>query len=333
VRQAVFDTLFTYCSEWNILAAGFIARCCNHVHLSACFASHRAKEPSAGSSQALDLSLRTVMKIPIASFCLFLALSAALVAEARTKPQTSQEVAPEPPVNEYRPALIHSVRGADSYRAYCASCHGKTGKGDGPVAPELKETVPDLTAITEAHGGEFPEARIREIIMDDGMIASHGGREMPVWGPIFHQAERGVDQGNVRVENLVKYLESIQSHDSSRGVERKSVPDENVPTGAQLYKRLCAACHGNDLKGNGPAPAPFKDVPPDLTTLARRHGGSFPDAYVSNVLRNGIPMPDHGPAEMPIWGVDLRAGERLGETRVTVQIANLVAYLKSLQAN
>jgi hypothetical protein len=33
---------------------------------------------------------------------------------------------------------------------------------------------------------------------------------MPVWGPIFHQVEADLDRGPVRVENLVKYLQSIQ---------------------------------------------------------------------------------------------------------------------------
>ncbi|HXO43960.1 MAG TPA: c-type cytochrome [Candidatus Cybelea sp.] len=273
------------------------------------------------------------MRISIATFCLFLALIAAVAAEAKTKSQTSPQVAPEGPVDESRPALIHSLNGAELYRAYCASCHGKTGRGDGPVAPELKAPAPDLTSITRTHGGEFPEVRIRGVIVGDGMIASHGGREMPVWGPIFHQTENGVDRGNARVEHLLKYLESIQSHDRSSEVDRKRLAGKNAPSGAQLYKQLCASCHGNDLKGNGPAPAPFKDVPPDLTTLARRHGGSFPDAYVSNVLRSGIPMPDHGPAEMPIWGADLRDGEQLSATQVSVQIANLVEYLKSLQLN
>jgi hypothetical protein len=43
------------------------------------------------------------------------------------------------------------------------------------------------------------------------MIAPHGSREMPVWGPIFSQVEADVDRGPVRMENLVKYLESIQT--------------------------------------------------------------------------------------------------------------------------
>ena len=272
------------------------------------------------------------MKIQVARWCLLLVVSAAMAAGAKTSTQTSSQNAQDEADSQQQQTLIQSVNGPDLYRAYCASCHGKTGKGDGPMAPVLKATVPDLTAITVDNGGVFPEARMRRIIMGEGMIASHGAREMPVWGPIFHQIEEDVDRGNVRVENLVKYLESIQSPRFSDDAKRKTVSTENVPTGAQLYKQLCADCHGNDLKGNGPAPAPFKDVPPDLSTLAQRHGGKFPDAYVSDVLRNGVPMPDHGPAEMPTWGADLRAGERMDASQVALRIVNLTEYLKSRQA-
>jgi mono/diheme cytochrome c family protein len=271
------------------------------------------------------------MKSRIAWWCLIVALSAA-TGGAKASTQTSSQDVRRAPDTEAQQNLIRSLEGVDLYKAYCASCHGKTGKGDGPMAPMLKATVPDLTAIAKTNRGVFPEARVRRIILGEGTIASHGSREMPVWGPIFHQIEEDVDRGNVRLENLVKYLESIQSPGSSNETRRKTVAVENVPTGAQLYSQLCAACHGNDLKGNGPAPAPFKDVPPDLTTLAQRHGGSFPDAYVSDVLRNGVTLPDHGPAEMPTWGADLRAGERLDADQVTSRIANLSGYLKSQQA-
>ena len=86
-----------------------------------------------------------------------------------------------------------------------------TNEGNGPVAPALKATVPDLTVIAKNNGGTFPVARVRRIITGEGMIASHGSREMPIWGPIFSQVEADVDRGPVRPENLVKYLESIQS--------------------------------------------------------------------------------------------------------------------------
>jgi len=121
-------------------------------------------------------------------------------------------VAPGAPTQqESLPALIRSVRGPDLFRAYCASCHGVGAKGNGPVASALKSQVPDLTVLAKNNRGQFPEARVRRAIMGDEVLAAHGSREMPVWGPIFHQVEEDVDRGNVRLDNLVKYLESIQS--------------------------------------------------------------------------------------------------------------------------
>jgi mono/diheme cytochrome c family protein len=107
--------------------------------------------------------------------------------------------------------LIRSVQGPDLFRAYCASCHGADAKGNGPAASALKTKVPDLTMLTKNNRGQFPSARVRKAIMGDDVVAAHGSREMPVWGPIFHQIERDVDRGYVRLDNLVKYLKSIQS--------------------------------------------------------------------------------------------------------------------------
>jgi mono/diheme cytochrome c family protein len=102
-------------------------------------------------------------------------------------------------------------------------------------------------------------------------------------------------------------------------------------SGAELYKRHCVACHGEDLKGNGPFPPPYR-VPPDLSTLSRRHGGKFPEAYVSRVLRNGVKMPAHGPAEMPVWGTEFESGDRTNKTQVESRIRDLTNYIKSRQA-
>jgi mono/diheme cytochrome c family protein len=101
--------------------------------------------------------------------------------------------------------------------------------------------------------------------------------------------------------------------------------------GEELYKQHCVVCHGDDLKGNGPFPPPYR-VPPDLSTLSRRHGGKFPEAYVSSVLRNGMKMPAHGPAEMPVWGTEFEAENRSDKTQVELRIRNLTNYLKSRQA-
>ena len=227
----------------------------------------------------------------------------------------SQSAPAEP--NQPLPELIQSLEGPDLFRTYCAPCHGLDAKGGGPAAPALKARVPDLTLLSQNNGGRFPSARVRETISGDRLAESHGSREMPVWGPIFHQVEADTDWGNVRLENLVKFLESIQS--------------SSQVSGTGLYKQYCAACHGNDLKGSGPAPEPYQ-APPDLTTLARRHGGRFPDAYVADVLKNGVVIPAHGLADMPAWGTDSRFASRSDPTQAGLRIAELTNYLKSLQA-
>jgi mono/diheme cytochrome c family protein len=260
----------------------------------------------------------------------FLLLGFALICVSRAESETRAQAGPES--DQPFQQLIHSVEGPQLFRAYCASCHGSDAKGHGPAAAALKIRVADLTVLARNNGGEFPSNRVRSTIMGENVLPSHGSREMPIWGPIFHQIESDVDRGNVRLENLVKYLESIQSIPSQKEPAKTvSATPGNRPSGAQLYKQDCAACHGNDLKGNGPAPYPFR-APPDLTTLARRHGGKFPDDYVSNVLLNGVIMPAHGPAEMPIWGADFTARDRLDETQVRWRIRDLGDYIKSLQA-
>ena len=107
--------------------------------------------------------------------------------------------------------LIYSVRGPDLFRAHCAPCHGPEGKGNGPVAPALKTKPADLTALAKNNGGKFPSERVSKFISgDEPSLVAHGSREMPIWGPIFHQIEEDQDFGNVRLQNLIKYLETIQ---------------------------------------------------------------------------------------------------------------------------
>ena len=106
--------------------------------------------------------------------------------------------------------LIQSLNGADIYRAHCATCHGVSGKGDGPVAPALSSKMPDLSTIAQRSGGVFPVGRVRKIINGDELILGHGSREMPIWGPVFHQIQEDRDYGEVRLQNVTDYLKSLQ---------------------------------------------------------------------------------------------------------------------------
>jgi mono/diheme cytochrome c family protein len=127
--------------------------------------------------------------------------SSGKAAAAQTKPASQKQYE----------ELIFSVRGPDLFHAHCAPCHGAGGKGNGPAAASLKTKPADLTVLAKNNGGKFPMARVRKFISgDDPSLSSHGSREMPVWGPIFHQIEEDQDFGNIRLQNLIKYLEAIQ---------------------------------------------------------------------------------------------------------------------------
>jgi mono/diheme cytochrome c family protein len=107
--------------------------------------------------------------------------------------------------------LIDSIQGPNLYKAYCAVCHGPNAKGDGPMAMFLKTAPSDLTRISTKNGGMFPLAKVRRIISgEESLPGGHGTRDMPLWGPIFSQVASDQDLGRVRIDNLARYLESLQ---------------------------------------------------------------------------------------------------------------------------
>jgi len=115
-------------------------------------------------------------------------------------------------IRNQRQPPIRPVDGASIFRNYCAACHGLDGRGQGPVSKALKQEVPDLTRLAQRNDGAFPAIHVRTTILfgADDLLPAHGSKGMPIWGPIFHEIEFDRDLGNVRLENVTKYLESIQ---------------------------------------------------------------------------------------------------------------------------
>ena len=111
--------------------------------------------------------------------------------------------------------------------------------------------------------------------------------------------------------------------------DQNQLPANYVPSGALIYKQYCAACHGADAKGNGPVKRALRKPAPDLTTLAKRHGGKFPYAYVIGILRFGPGTPSHGSGTMPVWGPLFEY--YYNKTSAQRRIQNLCDYLASLQ--
>jgi len=106
---------------------------------------------------------------------------------------------------------VDPTSGKELYGAYCALCHGPEGKGGGPFSPQLKVAPPDLTQLLKNNHGQYPEMRVREAIDGEFGKPSHGSSEMPIWGPVFRSMAHGKrDSAQVRINSLVKYVESLQ---------------------------------------------------------------------------------------------------------------------------
>jgi len=144
------------------------------------------------------------MSNPVA--LLILATALALPAAAQTP-----EAKPEVKVKKVTAKYTSPTSGADMYKAYCASCHGLKGLGNGPVAEHLKIPIPDLTQLSKQNKGAFPAVHVAAVIRGEVGVRSHGVQDMPVWGPIFlnmNSRQEAVVQ--MRVSNLSTYIESLQ---------------------------------------------------------------------------------------------------------------------------
>jgi mono/diheme cytochrome c family protein len=105
--------------------------------------------------------------------------------------------------------------GKPTFEQYCATCHGRDGKGGGVASNLLTVKPADLTMISKKNNGTFPFWRIYGVIDGREEIKGHGSRDMPVWGAEFRsQAAASMtaqSQVRGRILELVYYLQSIQA--------------------------------------------------------------------------------------------------------------------------
>jgi mono/diheme cytochrome c family protein len=109
-----------------------------------------------------------------------------------------------------------------------------------------------------------------------------------------------------------------------------------APVGAEMFQQYCAACHGANGEGNGPVAPALKQFPADLTRIAARNGGTFPDSNVARRIDGRFDIVAHGTSEMPVWGRKLMDGAAQGadentDAVVRGRILTIVEYLKTIQ--
>ena len=89
----------------------------------------------------------------------------------------------------------------------------------------------------------------------------------------------------------------------------------SVEAGKGIYAKRCAACHGLQGRGDGPAAAAMKEVKPaNLADAKWDHGGS--DGEIFSTIKNGVPPK----FDMDAW--DGRIADK--------DIWNVVNYIKTL---
>jgi mono/diheme cytochrome c family protein len=107
--------------------------------------------------------------------------------------------------------MTSPASGKEMFMSYCAPCHGKSAKGDGPAAAALKQPPADLTQLAKRNGGKYPTDQVTSILRGQTKLAAHGDQEMPVWGPVFWKMSQGKEEiVTLRIANLNRYVESLQ---------------------------------------------------------------------------------------------------------------------------
>ena len=215
--------------------------------------------------------------------------------------------------------LIESVAGRDSFDLYCSPCHGRTGRGDGPVAPALTVKPTDLAQLAQRNGGAFPADRVRATVTGGVPVPAHGTSDMPIWGPLFGLFESDI-RVRERIANVVAHIESLQLPSSG--------PKD---PGAQLFAVYCASCHGGAGRGDGPVAEHLRKPPPDLAQYTTRNGGVFPSERLRQII-DGTGVGAHGGRDMPVWGDAFRTSRGgLTPEAAAERIDAIVRYLGAIQ--
>jgi len=117
----------------------------------------------------------------------------------------------KPEIKHTAPASTSPASGHEMFMSYCASCHGKDAKGDGPAAAALSAAPADLTSLAKQNGGKYPDMKVTSVLRGQAKVVAHGTQEMPVWGPFFWRMSQGHEsEVQQRIANLNNYIKSLQ---------------------------------------------------------------------------------------------------------------------------
>ena len=98
-----------------------------------------------------------------------------------------------------------AAKGKTTYTVNCVSCHGESGKGDGPVGQVLQPpprnfTAGDFKFDADKDGKPGSDADLK-LVISKGAGAFGGNQMMAAWGGVLSEAD---------IDNLVAYIRTLK---------------------------------------------------------------------------------------------------------------------------
>ncbi len=123
--------------------------------------------------------------------------------------------AQEPTVKKAPVVQSNPTSGKQMYTDYCAPCHGKEARGNGPAAGAMKTAPTNLALLAKNNGGKYPAAHVAAVLSFGDEKSAHGSKDMPVWGQLFQSLNWSSStkemEAKQRINSLNVYLESLQA--------------------------------------------------------------------------------------------------------------------------
>lgn len=111
-------------------------------------------------------------------------------------------------------------------------------------------------------------------------------------------------------------------------IKKEPIKPVSASNAQAMFGSYCAPCHGKLGVGDGPAAAALVKKPADLTKIAARNGGTFPDVKVKRYIEGADEVAAHGSRDMPMWGSLFRDLDR---NTAAIRVQALNDYLKAMQ--
>lgn len=218
---------------------------------------------------------------------------------------------------------------AEIFATHCATCHGTTGKGDGPASYLLFPKPRDFTSGVYRFKSTYDQAPPTMADVERNIRNGIARTAMPAFNSILSDAE---------IASLIDYVLSLNERPwPGLSVEPVTIPPRPefnaglIDQGQRVFVAMgCAPCHGETGRGDGPSAEGLLDAddyplpPADFTTGVFKAGRTPEDLYRTVLV--GVPG-----TPMPSFKAAMEANIKVeGLDPSTDLVWALVAYIQSL---